>query len=705
MISLLLLVLPLSPLQEADRVPDEKIRDLIEQLGADYEEDREAARTKLEKVGARGEPFFIEGLDHDDYRVRKICLDLLNKLESKEAFGKAARIFRDKSEEKTVQAAAFQYLRRCGAAAEPVFIEALDHAEEAYRLGALDGLIELKSTKAADKAAALYEKDGPRAQKDKAYELLKLSGEAARPHLIKLLKATDSNVRLGALQALRSMTTAADDLLEPVAAIISKEADPRLIAEAFEVLRMVGAKAEPHLIEGLKGASEQVRLLSIQKLREIKSDKALDSVAAMFANETAEPVRAEAFEYLKSHGLKAEGAFLKALESKQPEIRNRAIEGLAEIQSEKAYEGIAKLFRSEKDPKVIEKCFEYLKRMRQKAEPEFLFALKMDNLDIRQRAIRELGYNQSIAAIPELMGLLHDLNPALKDAARQALVLIGPKAIEAIHEAAKAGKLKEEERDQILLLYDRAGVEKLLLGMISEQGGIGYFPGIFDPLAKFGKERAVRVLLRIVLEEEYRPAAFDQGDAALNWDYVRCLALMALGELGDAEVLKKVKALSMEGRDSYWHSEWAVTRHKLGDPAELDGFVKKALADFEKAATLDPDRQLEAYRALIMAARMLMRTGRKAEALDCYQKYAKGFEAQKDSVLPREQYCNALYNSACLLAALGKKGEAVQALERAVDAGFRDLGWIKMDRDLEPIRDEEAYKKLVAEPEKFKPRE
>jgi hypothetical protein len=42
----------------------------------------------------------------------------------------------------------------------------------------------------------------------------------------------------------------------------------------------------------------------------------------------------------------------------------------------------------------------------------------------------------------------------------------------------------------------------------------------------------------------------------------------------------------------------------------------------------------------------------------------------------------------------------VEALTRAVDGGFRDYDWIFKDKELDPIRGEEGYRKLTAEAEK-----
>ncbi|MCO5171898.1 MAG: PDZ domain-containing protein [Planctomycetes bacterium] len=57
----------------------------------------------------------------------------------------------------------------------------------------------------------------------------------------------------------------------------------------------------------------------------------------------------------------------------------------------------------------------------------------------------------------------------------------------------------------------------------------------------------------------------------------------------------------------------------------------------------------------------------------------------------------ALYNAACAYSLLGSRPEAVVFLERAVAAGFTDFAHIRSDTDLDPLRAEPGYLRLLAE--------
>ncbi len=54
-----------------------------------------------------------------------------------------------------------------------------------------------------------------------------------------------------------------------------------------------------------------------------------------------------------------------------------------------------------------------------------------------------------------------------------------------------------------------------------------------------------------------------------------------------------------------------------------------------------------------------------------------------------------IYNAACFYAKLGESRKALDALEKAVDAGWVDFEWIKRDPDLESIRNESEYIELM----------
>ena len=61
----------------------------------------------------------------------------------------------------------------------------------------------------------------------------------------------------------------------------------------------------------------------------------------------------------------------------------------------------------------------------------------------------------------------------------------------------------------------------------------------------------------------------------------------------------------------------------------------------------------------------------------------------------KPDHWRAWYALATAQAGAGRKSKAVAALQRAIDAGYSDLSHIENDRDLDPIRGEEGYRRIV----------
>jgi Flp pilus assembly protein TadD len=53
------------------------------------------------------------------------------------------------------------------------------------------------------------------------------------------------------------------------------------------------------------------------------------------------------------------------------------------------------------------------------------------------------------------------------------------------------------------------------------------------------------------------------------------------------------------------------------------------------------------------------------------------------------------YNLACSYALTSRHDEAFSSLSRAVDLGYRDVGWIRKDADLASIRKDQRFEALL----------
>ncbi len=75
--------------------------------------------------------------------------------------------------------------------------------------------------------------------------------------------------------------------------------------------------------------------------------------------------------------------------------------------------------------------------------------------------------------------------------------------------------------------------------------------------------------------------------------------------------------------------------------------------------------------------------------------YEKGLAIDKRLVNLRPKEPVFYYNLACSFSLLGKKKEAIQAIKRAFELGYRDFEQIKLDGDLDNIRYDNRFRALL----------
>ncbi|WP_192822889.1 tetratricopeptide repeat protein [Rufibacter sp. LB8] len=96
---------------------------------------------------------------------------------------------------------------------------------------------------------------------------------------------------------------------------------------------------------------------------------------------------------------------------------------------------------------------------------------------------------------------------------------------------------------------------------------------------------------------------------------------------------------------------------------------------------------------------------KKASAEYANKNYQASVDLYRQSMAatPKGQHARTtLYNMACGYALMGKKKEALQALQQAVAVGYKDVDHLKKDDDLRTLREEKKYHHLVKQLEKQK---
>ncbi|MBI3269421.1 MAG: hypothetical protein HYZ53_10410 [Planctomycetes bacterium] len=212
----------------------------------------------------------------------------------------------------------------------------------------------------------------------------------------------------------------------------------------------------------------------------------------------------------------------------------------------------------------------------------------------------------------------------------------------------------------------REAVLRVLQRHLSDTGQQGFYSNRFQDLRLAGREAAPQLL------SLYREETNEQ---------VRQLALDAVGEVGNPLVIPELVKIAAHPGNPSDRQGAAVAAARLGDRTTFDQFVGEL-----RVTADDPDRSpRERGGALSGLALLYARLDEHDKALACY--------LQARDLVPSEPVVH--YNLGCTYALLGKKEEAFRELDAALEVGFDQWEWIRMDGDLESLHADPRWEKLL----------
>jgi non-specific serine/threonine protein kinase len=165
--------------------------------------------------------------------------------------------------------------------------------------------------------------------------------------------------------------------------------------------------------------------------------------------------------------------------------------------------------------------------------------------------------------------------------------------------------------------------------------------------------------------------------------YLLLRALFASGKYDEVAALTE-EAVEAAGSDYNVYIPIMNALGALGREDAKHNVRQRLLQAFEEHLRDVP----EDARARILRAGMYAQEGRTEESVR---------EANLAMVL-RPDEATVLYNAACTFSALKKKPEALDALRKAWEAGFKDADWTRRDPDLAPLHGEPEFEKLYPAP-------
>jgi len=237
-----------------------------------------------------------------------------------------------------------------------------------------------------------------------------------------------------------------------------------------------------------------------------------------------------------------------------------------------------------------------------------------------------------------------------------AFVWGGPRNVRIIH-----GPFK-------LSTVTMAMVEKALQKLITPEGNVGFYEGQFNELVKMGK--GVTPFLLEIFRNETRPHP------------LRSLSIDAFGEIQDKSVIPKLREFYENEDYAPFRSSIVFTLAKLGDMHYANQLINSYREYIQKNPD-NPQAQAEGYSAL---AHAYARLEKQEEAIDCYKKAI--------DLNPENAYIH-YYNMACAYSVMKRVEEGLEALKKAIDNGYDDHDWMMLDGDLNNLRKDPRFKKLV----------
>lgn len=304
----------------------------------------------------------------------------------------------------------------------PALIEALDDANAAVRLAAVNSLGTLGDPRAIAALGKVLEEDSDtRVRRAAADALGEIDDPRAVPHLLDALKTEKvADVREKIVQSLAQIGDASAVPGIAAAANDASAATRRAVAEALGELET--QSAVPTLVGMARDQDVDVRHAVAEALGRLESAAGLDALAGLARDADAD-VRASAIESLgRLEDPRTLSAFVTALADVSADVRSKAAEGFHRVPELHKAPAALLAALGDVDHDVRKNVAEALGSIGDEAAvPVLNKALADSNADVRRAVAEALAEIGGPDAITALMGLLKDPDPQIRKIVAEAL--------------------------------------------------------------------------------------------------------------------------------------------------------------------------------------------------------------------------------------------------------------------------------------------
>jgi len=307
--------------------------------------------------------------------------------------------------------------------------------------------------------------------------------------------------------------------------------------------------------------------------------------------------------------------------------------------------------------------------------PQLIEVMKCDNIQLRMSATELLGHMNDIEAVRHILQMYNDPSMMVRASAKRSLLRYGEQAVHEVNRLLESGAITESILNDNLLadLYYKTFLD--VFSKKVDRGG--HYPGQYDPIAKLGP-RVIPAILKVCDKLQSSINSFGQ----LPNDYPRMDELIVImARFNDKRIIARLKSLWNQYKDEQYGQYVAISLAKLGH----EEILNELIAGMRKNAKSQNNDRLFQDIALLYH-----RTGNYGESQKWFGLAAESAESNNNS-----SYIY-YYNLACAYAMGNKTDKAVEALGRAVEKGYRNFPWMVIDKELDAVREDPGYIKLLA---------
>lgn len=425
---------------------------------------RSQALQAIQFVGAQAQaalPGVLEALKDDEPSIRQLAVMALLHLQAdpKTVIPALEKALEDK--ESRVRLMVMTQSFRLQERALPLYLKGLQDKDSQVRQQAIQSLGNVRGDPKAiiPEFERLMDDTDVNVRRAVTSNLWRYQAQAM-PVILKGLQDPDFSVRQQCLWALQNTRGAEPGKVIPVLTKLAETPDVGVKVTVAQVAGVYGKEAVPVFAQLLKDTNEGVRQQAVWNLQNYNIDiKSMLPQLLDLLKEKNPNIRNHLFQMLPRAGQEAVPILVKSLESEEEQVRQLAVQALAQIRNtnKEVNETIFKMAREDKSPTVRGGAIAALMRLEPGKTKELAELLsKETDATVRTIAVRGIASNDDVSQIkpllPILIECLKDKNDGLQNAALQTCFRLGQNVKETVPAIANIVKDSKNTNTRILAI-------------------------------------------------------------------------------------------------------------------------------------------------------------------------------------------------------------------------------------------------------------